>query len=451
MDARFGVRTVIAMGVVFAAGALLPSVAHAEAEPVCTSESGSIPDPTVPAGTPNPKIPIEHVVVMMQENHSFNNVFGRLNEYGYGDQIDGVLPETHSNPDTDGSPVHPYLLKSYCVRDTEHGWNASWKAWNEGKNDQFVLLNHGKRRDGARAMGYYEQKDMPFYYSIANNFAVADRFFASVLGPTYPNRFYLLTGTSFGHIRNKFPKPFKEFTQKTIFETLNENGVSWKYYYSDLHMLLLFQKLYWKNLKNIAPISQFKRDMRKGRMPQVVFLESSVIMGDEHPPFNFQISQYFVAKRIKELMLSKYWKKSALFLVYDEGGGYFDHVSPPKACVPDAIPPLLENGDVDAQFDRFGFRVPFVAVSPWVKRHYVSHVTYDHTSILKFIETKFNLPALTKRDANADPMLDLFDFDHPNFEIPQLPKPSINWKRFAQCFNPFHKSVNKQLLRALLD
>jgi phospholipase C len=159
-------------------------------------------------------------------------------------------------------------------------------------------------------------------------------------------------------------------------------------------------------------------------------------MGDEHPPFNFQIAQYYVAKRINAILNSGYWKNSVIFMTYDEGGGYFDHVPPPRACVPDGIPPKLgKNDKYVASFDRLGFRVPFVAISPFVKRHHVSHTVYDHTSVLKYIESKFNVPALTMRDANANDMSDLFDYAHPNYSIPTLPKARINAGKLLDCLS----------------
>ena len=137
---------------------------------------------------------------------------------------------------------------------------------------------------------------------------------------------------------------------------------------------------------------------------------------------------------IATLFASPQWPRSALFLTYDEHGGFFDHVPPPPACKPDDIAPILESGDEPGEFDRYGIRVPMALVSPFARRHFVSHTAYDHTSVLRFIETRFDLPALTARDANADPMLELFDFQHPRFrKPPKLPKAKIDPKRLAGC------------------
>jgi phospholipase C len=132
-----------------------------------------------------------------------------------------------------------------------------------------------------------------------------------------------------------------------------------------------------------------------------------------------------VAGILDALMKSSLWQSSAAFLVYDEHGGLWDHVAPPPACVPDRYLPILEAGDPVAQFDRYGFRVPMIAVSPFAKQHHVSHRVYDHTSIVRFIEARFGLGAMTHRDANAEVPWDMFDFDNaPHATAPQIPVPT---------------------------
>jgi phospholipase C len=180
-----------------------------------------------------------------------------------------------------------------------------------------------------------------------------------------------------------------------------------------------------------------------GQLPQVAFIDpifvgTSNTENDEHPTANIQVGEQFVQQVVNAVMTSPQWPSSALFLTYDEHGGFYDHVKPPAACEPDDIPPLLASGDVQAAFDRYGFRVPFVAVSPFSKAGYVSHKVYDHTSILRFIETRFDLPALTRRDANARPMLELFDFENPPFLTPpSLPDAPLDQAHFQedQCVN----------------
>ena len=271
---------------------------------------------------------------------------------------------------------------------------------------------------GSRTMGYYDQTDLPFYYSLYNTFATDDRYFQSVLSQTYPNRFYLLAGTSFGHIRNDSP-PSGGFPQTTIFDRLGAAGISWKIYYAQFPFGALFSYVQ-QHMGNVAPISQYYTDAAAGTLPQVSFVDP-VFAGapntetDEHPSSNVQVGQNFVYSVVNALESSPNWSDSAMFLTYDENGGFYDHVAPPAAVAPDNISPMLQPGDTQASFDRYGFRVPVVVVSPYSKPHYVSHVVDDHTSILKFIETRYGLSPLTARDAAADPMLDMFDFTTANF------------------------------------
>ncbi len=380
--------------------------------------AGSLPNPTFSAGTVNTKIPVNHIIVLMQENHSFDNYFGRLSHPNYyGQEIDGSR-EGMSNPDIAGRSVAIFHQNDLCMADIDHSAAGMYMAWNGGKHDQFV------RNMGVSAMSYYDQTDLPYYYELANQFAIADRYFSSFLGPTYPNRYFLLAGTAFGHVENDMPQSANDFAQKTIFDVLNQFNVSWKYY-TDYRgevdgqpgYLALFGPMASRNTSRIVSLSEYTQDIAQGKLPSVVFLDANETNHEsEHPGLNIQIGQSWVSDRLHTLMNSPYWRDSVMFLVYDEGGGFYDHVPPPEACSPDNINPQA--------YTRYGFRVPFVAISPYAKRHYVSHQVYDHTSILKFIQTKFNLPALTIRDAAANDLLDLFDFSNPRFDLPQFPSTS---------------------------
>ncbi len=387
----------------------------------CAQKPGSLPTPWLAAGQAAPGIPVRHIIVIMQENHSFDTYLGRLNQPGfYGQEVDGITPEM-ANPDAEGTPVHPEHAPSLCLSDPAHSWNAMHDLWNQGRNDGFARIN------GRKALHYYDEQDLPFYYALANQFAVGDRYFASAMTQTFPNRFYLMAATSFGHVANVLPASHDDYHQRTIFDAMTAHGVSWKYYTDGLGYMMLFGPTYTANPDKLAKVDQFASDLSTGNLPSVVFLDSDWESSeDEHPSQNVQIGQAWVAARVRELMTSPYWKDSVLFLTYDEGGGFFDHVPPPAACAPDAIAPMLKPEHRPGDFARYGFRVPFMAVSPYVKHHYVSHRVYDHTSILRFIETRFNLPALTARDANADPLLDLFDFGHPDLAVPELPWPRVD-------------------------
>ena len=161
----------------------------------------------------------------------------------------------------------------------------------------------------------------------------------------------------------------------------------------------------------------------------ITFLDASFDGQDEHPNGNIQVGQQWVTSQLRSLFESSSWKNSVLFLTYDENGGFFDHAPPPPACAPDQRLPQGDSLSTSDLFDRYGFRVPFVAISPYVKHHYVSHTVFDHTSILKFIENKYNLPALTSRDANADGFSDIFDYSHPILETGNLPTTEPNPER----------------------
>lgn len=389
----------------------------------CPFEAGDLPDPDLPSGTVNEEIPIDHILIIMQENHSFDNYFGRLNEFGYNGEVDGLSLDM-VNMMYEGEPVNPFHLTSYCVPGLDQSWNGSHFSYNNGRNDMFV------HRSGDDAMGYYEEEDLPFYYSLANTFAIGDRYFSSVLGPSDPNGFYLFAGTSFGHIAND--GPLSRFNQPTLMDQLRDHGVSFIYYNVRDPFIGKFANTYSKDMDKLKGFEDFFEDAATGNLPQVAFIEPDPIF-DEHPPHNVQLGQAAVASIVNALIKSPAWPRLALFITWDEHDGYFDHVPPPPACVPDDIQPMLGYDDVEAEFDRYGFRVPAIVVSPYAKRHYVSHEVYDHTSILRFVQTKYNLPALSNRDANANPMMDFFDFSYPNFDVPPLAEPIVDGSRLEDC------------------
>jgi phospholipase C len=289
-------------------------------------------------------------------------------------------------------------------------------------------------------MGYYTKRELSYYYKLYSNFAIGDRFFCSVLTQTFPNRYYLLAGTSFGHIRNAIPNlSGAEYTQRSVFNLLDEAGVTWRIYFSDLPFGGVFGYVRTQGAANLVPVAQFAADAQAGNLPQVTFVDPRFlgtvnVETDEHPPANVQVGQKFVADVINAVLASPLWPRAAVFLTYDEHGGFYDHVPPPAACLPDDIPPMLQPNDVPGAFDRYGIRVPAVVISPYARKRFVSHRAYDHTSILRFIETRFDLPALTRRDANADPMLELFDFDRPQMlKPPRLPPAVIDEKQRQAC------------------
>jgi phospholipase C len=355
-----------------------------------------------------------------------------------GQPASEVEPLT-GNPDPTGGPtIHPFLKTAECeVSDLNHSWNGTHQEYSGGSMKGFTAANvDPKDPNGSRTMGYYGKGILPFYNGIANQFAIADRYFASTLTQTFPNRFYLLAGTSFGHIRNDFP-PRSGYTQPTVFRLLDAAHVSWKLYRTDFSVALLFSDVQ-NHASNIVPISQYYTDAQNGTLPSVAFVESSPfgkvnVESDEHPPANVQIGQRFVHDIAQALVTSPNWSSAAMFLTYDEHGGFYDHVPPPAAPKPDNIAPMLQPGDAPGAFNRYGIRVPTIVLSPYVKAHSVSHTVYDHTSILKFIENRFALPSLTHRDAAADPMLGMFDFTTMSRPHPILPAAPIDPNGVSGC------------------
>jgi phospholipase C len=388
-------------------------------------------------------IPIEHIVILMQENRSFDQYFGHLPGHGQDDVDVAKDGATNVNP-SGGAPIPWHHETSYCVEDTDHGWVASHKQWNNGKNDGFAITNMSNGDPtGQRGLGYYDQTDLPFYYELTSIFATSDRYFCSLLGPTYPNRMYLYGGTSYGVVdtnltdllANKLSPP----GAPNIFRAMEAKGITWNVYESNLPGNAVFldvvtDQTFSSHYKKVA---DFQADAAAGTLPQVSFVDASYsdkawLESDEHPPANIQLGQHFVWEQVKALTSSPLWPKSAMFVTYDEHGGLYDKVSPPPACPPDDIAPKL-NPELGG-FDRLGFRVPLIVVSPWVQRHHVSHKVHSHTSVLRFIEAKFDLPAITKRDANSDALLDLFDFGSaPRLDVPAFTEPPVDSGQIEAC------------------
>jgi phospholipase C len=388
---------------------------------------GSLPYPRRAAGTDT--IPqIEHIVVLMMENHSYDNKLGMLRRPGadgFTLGADGKPVET--NPYPGGKKIqHAFRMPTTCQLGGKpsQAWLASHTAYDGGRNNGFVAAS------GAVAMGYWGKADQPFYYSLASTFPIADRYFASVLGQTFPNRRYLMSGTSIGMINDTVPD-LQYPKNGTIFDQLNKHGISWKNYWSTTPTTLLYPYLFVKDPKNslrLAKISHFFADAAAGNLPGFCIVEPDFGNSSEEDPQNVAAGEAFAAKVINAVMTGPKWSSTLLIWNYDEHGGYYDHVRPPAAVPPDDIPPdvLFGQSRYDG-FGRYGFRVPCAVVSPWARPGYVSHKVFDHTSVLKLVETKWNLPALTRRDANANNMLDMLDFSRPAFaKPPALAKPLVD-------------------------
>ncbi len=379
---------------------------------------------------------LKHIIFFVQENRSFDNYFGRLGQYkaslGLPNDVDGLdLNATLTN--TQGQPVHPFHYRSVCTENLSPAWNEAHVDVDGGLMDGFMKTTTSVPSTidptGTRAMGYYDQTDLPYYYEAAARFATSDRFFSPELSNTIPNRLYLFTGTSFG---NAFPPtpPAGGFTQPTIFDRLQQAGVSWRYYYQKSASTAFIQQFsgYKFEAANVVPIANWYNDVQnEATLPSVIFIER-VTGTDEHPDANIQTGASFASGVINALINSPSWANSALILTYDEGGGLYDHVLPARAIPPDSLAPKLKSTDKQGAFNQTGSRLPLIIFSPWARPSFVSHTTRDLTSILRLIEDRFNLTPLTLRDANADNMMEFFDFSGapPLLTPPTLPVQPTN-------------------------
>lgn len=381
---------------------------------------------------------LKHIIFFLQENRSFDSYFGMLGPYkaseGLANDVDG-LNLNATLPNTQGQPVHPFHYQTVCTENLSPAWNESHADVDGGLMDGFmrtsISVSSTIDPTGTRAMGYYDQSDLPYYYEAAARFATSDRFFSPALTNTVPNRLYMFTATSFG---NPFPPtpPSGGYTQPTIFAHLDQAGVSWRYYYQDALSSALIQQfsIYKTDAAKVVPIANWDNDvLNESTLPSVIFIErASQSARDEHPGANIQAGAADAANLINSLMSSPSWRNSALILAYDEGGGLYDHVLPAREVLPDSLAPKLRSTDKPGAFNQTGFRVPIIVFSPWARPSFVSHTTRDYTSILRLIEDRFNVAPLTLRDANADNMMEFFDFSGvpPLLTPPTLPPQPTN-------------------------
>jgi phospholipase C len=372
---------------------------------------------------------IQYIVVAMMENHSYDNRLGMLHRRG----ADGFrlgrngLP-TATNPYANGDLQHAFRMPTTCqpggggTPGPSQEWAASHIQFAHGRNDGFVVSP-----SGPVSMGYWERADQPFYYSLSEIFPIADRYFCSVLGQTYPNRRYLMAATSLGQVDDTFTNVYPP--NGTIFDKLMAADLTWRDYYTTLPTTLLYPELYTKyHGINILPIAQFFTDAAAGTLPNYTLVEPNFGTQSEEDPQNIVAGEAFVAQVVNAVMTGPLWDKTLLIWTYDEHGGYYDHVPPPPAIAPDDIPPAVPPGEkVYNGFAQYGFRVPCAVVSPWARPNYVSHQVFDHSSICALVEAKWNLPAMTYRDANANAMLDMLDLSTPTFRTPPaLAQPLMN-------------------------
>jgi len=393
---------------------------------------------------------INHIVLFMQENRSFDHYFGQLNTYraanGLPQDVDTWTSGTDKTPTNVstvgfdpatsgfGPPIHAFHMKSQCSENLSPSWNESHVdfnlhnqhsttsfamdgfAWVQGKfaNNHTAPPENFKDVTGKRAMGYYDQTDLPFYYFMASNFATSDRWFSPAPTRTHPNRLYWLAATSQGLV----VPPAHQIAQKTIFQLMDENNVTWKIYSTDGTSYYFFFGYSNTHRANVVPLAQYFTDVQNGTLPQVAYIETGIekneggsIGVDEHPKSRVQSGAVFAANLITKLMNSPSWKDTVFIETFDEGGGFYDHVPPMPVVNPDGIKPVLNPTDIPGDFTLSGFRVPLIVISPFAKKNFVSHQPMDSTAALKMIETRFKLPSLTARDASMPDMwIEFFDF-----------------------------------------
>jgi len=440
---------------------------------------------------------IAHIVILMMENHSYDNYLGMLRRGGAGLTVGADGLPTATNLAADGSVVR---LRHFTSTEQVKGvptqsWAASHIQYSQGTCQGFVRATEQTIPGGdpTAGMGFWTDADLPFYYGLASTFPLAKAWFSSCLGPTFPNRRFMIAGTANGLI-DDVPFGMIDYPAAgTIFDLLNAHRISWANY----HMIPPF-KIAWRRISHakglnalrllggilaalipalipaiiakvqvtadlfplgllgsvnhVRPIEAFWRAARLGRLPAVSIVDPDFRGCSEENPQDIQLGEAFAARVINAVMAGRGWPKTVLIWVYDEHGGYYDHVAPPSAKAPDDVPGtssvdrfwplrLFRNTALGKQvaradagprtYDRLGFRVPAVIVSPYARPDYVSDQVYDHTSILKLIESKWNLPPLTHRDAEAANPVEALDLENPPFFLipPRLPDPARSWRR----------------------
>lgn len=413
---------------------------------------------------------VSHIVIMFQENRSFDDYFGQMTAYRQRNGIpiassDGKINDLSSGnyantvTSVSGVPsvIAPYHTGSVCTEDLTPDWAETHKemdlasppaagpgapmdgfaqtAYDLGQYAQTLGVTLTDQT-GRRAMGHFDDSDLNYYYFMASNFAMSDALFSPVPSRTAVNRLYIHAATSQGHAHD----PTVTLTAKTIWSELQAAGVSWKIYVTDIppNFTYLSVFTYYGDSgvqAHVVPLAQYFTDLQNNTLPAVAFIETGQFSGrDEHPSnfnaaapsapdrVNVQSGASFVSGIINALMGSTSWPSSVFFLTWDEGGGLYDHVPPIPVPNPDGIHPQdLFPTDPAGDFTISGFRLPNIIISPFARKNYVSHTPMDYTAILKFIETRWNLAALTQRDAAMPDMTELFDFSNPAWMTPPIP------------------------------
>lgn len=392
---------------------------------------GTLPFPTRPAGVPQPDLApelanIDHIFILMMENKSFDAYFGMLPHSPVArsrlaGRVDGFRAlaadgrPTDTLPDRDGRWYRSFPNQRSCATaKPDVSWDYSHHAYNGGAMDGFVNYHSGEA-----AMGYWDERILSTYYSLAAHFPVGDRYFSSTLASTDPNRLFSICGSAVGSTDTQRPSAGNptNLTQASppnghLFELLDYHGIGWASFCGSVPVAGLiaggYAEQHAANIHigggNDGAVVALRAFIEAGTLPPVVFLEPDYILGSEENPNDIDAGQSFAYQAITAIMGNHaLWMRSLILYCYDESGGYYDHVTPPPAPQPgDGTHPGLPQAQwFGDDYTRYGFRVPNLVISPWARADHVSHVVRDHGSLLRTIETKWNLPAFTARDANA--------------------------------------------------
>lgn len=379
-------------------GLVVPS-SKADERASCSFGAGAMPEASLGISPGEAEqIPIRHVIVVTLENRAFDHLLGNLN--AQGQPLTEAIPADYANPDKTGAMVKPFHADTTCIQsDPGHQYASMMATVNGGKMDGFVLnAANTTDTDGHFAVSTYDQTDVPFYYWLAKTWALSDRHFAPMVSGTFGNRVFTLFGDNYGVVDTGivYPDP----STPSIFRGLMNAGFTWGAY-SDDKLGPLSTTLAWSPTDpGVHTVNELYEAIDNGTLPNVAFLEADEEVNDDHPLADIQLGEKFMKDLYDHVVKSPQWERTVVLWTYDEGGGFFDHVKPSQGC---------KSTPTSRWVDR-GTRIPLVAISPWAKRGYVSHVDTDHTAITRFIETIFGLPAMTGRDANSEALFDLFDF-----------------------------------------
>jgi phospholipase C len=406
---------------------------------------------------------IEHVVILMQENRSFDHYFGVLSGVrGFGDREHRHVFYQRGK----GKTIHPYHLKTDCLADLTHDWGPQHRSWNRGKMNRFLRIHDEVDPPGVgvETMGYYDRSDLRFYYALADAYTICDAYYSSVIGPTDPNRLMSMsasidpTGKHGGPLVETLtitrPTLAGKFTWTTMPERLSAHGISWKVYTDTANdgqfdNVLPYFRAFRPGTKNarrgVDPTfpQDFLHDLAHHRLPHVSWLVPGV-PASEHPGQSGPHSGERVARQVFDAIVSHphIWRKTALFIAWDENGGFFDHVAPPtppKGTKGEhlTVHKLPQAADGIRGPIGLGFRVPMLVVSPFSRGGLVCSQTFDHTSTLRFLETRFGVevPNLTKwrRETTGD-LTAAFNFAAP----PRFGRPRLAHVKpdFCSSFEP---------------